>query len=456
MKPKTFYLQFLGVFLFVIASHVSYSQNALNWEWAKRIVGTGKNFPYSMKAGSQGYIYVAGGFEDTLKLGNTQLVSKGSFDIYLLKYDANGVLVWAKQAGGADSDEAYALTLDRTGNIYLTGYFSGLANFGSVQVKSNGDRDFFVAKYDKNGEPVWIRQGGSISEDYGNAMATDEAGNVFISGIYRDKITVGNITYHSKGDKDIFLIKYDSDGSVLWSTTGGGSMADETTSMVIDEKGNCYIAGDFEGLAEFNKKMIESLGKKDVFIAKYDNDGHIQWLNRAGSATGDDHVSSIATDFSGNVYITGYFSGLANFGALELKNKSSHDMFLVKYDSGGREIWARQTEGKGDEHARSLKLDKEGNIYITGEFNVDFTFGSDNIKQLGDWDIFILKYSNSGEMLRGSQIGGIGYDKAYCIELDDLSNIIITGYFSKKITIGTTILSSTDADDGFIAKLKSF
>lgn len=454
MKTKTFNFRVLFVFILVVISLSSYSQGAINWAWSNNIIGTNKNFPYSLKTDIEGNTYIAGGFTDTLKVGNLEFVSRGAYDIYLLKYNTNGVLVWAKQAGGTDSDEAYALSLDKSGNIYVTGYFSGTANFSSIQVISNGDRDFFIAKYDKTGKPVWVKQGGGTSEDYGNAIATDVTGNIFITGIFRGKMNIGDIKYNSKGDKDIYLIKYNSNGDILWSTTGGGSLADETTSIVTDGKGNCYIAGDFEGLAEFNKKMIESIGKKDVFLAKYDSDGHIQWLNRGGSATGDEHLSSIATDNSDNLYVTGYFSGLANFGALELKNKGSYDIFLVKYSTDGREVWAKQTGGKGDEHARALKLDKEGNIYVVGEFNVDFTFGENNIKQLGDWDIFILKYSNSGDMLSGLQIGGMGYDKAYGIELDDMSNIFITGYFSKAITIGITSLSSVDADDGFVAKLK--
>jgi len=444
------------ILIFVIISGFSYAQSPKVWEWATKIEGTNKNFPYSICTDKEGNSYIAGGFTDMLKVGDIRLVSKGSFDIYLLKYNAEGNLIWAKQAGGSDSDEAYAIASDIAGNIYLTGYFSGEADFSGIHVKSLGDRDFFVTRYSPNGDPVWVKQGGGVSEDYSTAIATDNSGNVFITGIFRGSINLGNSNYVSKGDKDVFIIKYNNSGDIKWSTTGGGSFADESTSIAADKNGNCFVSGDFEGSAEFNRKMIVSSGKKDVFLAKYDSEGNIMWLKREGSATGDDHVSAIALDNSDNIFITGHFSGLAYFGKLELKNKGSDDIFLVKYNQDGDALWAKQTGGKGDEHARAIKLDKNGNVFLAGEFNADFTFGENNIRNIGDWDIFVIKYSNTGEMIGGTQISGAGYDKAYGIGLDSNANIYIVGFFSKTVSIGNKNLKSIDADDGFIAKLKSY
>jgi len=456
MKTMTLKFGIALTILLGIISTSSFSQKIKIWEWANNIKGTNKNFTYALITDKNGVNYVAGSFTDTLKVGNIKLISKGSYDIYLIKYDSDGDLLWAKQVGGTDSDEAFGLAVDESGNIFMTGYFSGTINFSGVKIKSSGDKDFFVTKFDKNGEPIWIKQGGGTLEDYATAIATDKNGNVFITGIFNGAIKIGNSSYISKGNKDIFIIKYNNNGEIIWSTTGGGSLVDESTSIVTDQNGNCYITGDFEGTAEFNKKFIESAGKKDVFIAKYNNDGNIQWLKRGGSATGDDHASAIALDSLDNIYLTGYFSGLANFGSTDLKNMGSDDIFLAKYNSNGEEIWAKQTGGKGDEHARALKLDKEGNIYVAGEFNVDFTFAENKIKNVGAWDIFILKYSNTGAMVGGTQIGGTGYDKAFGIGLDGKSNIYIVGYFSKAISIGYINLTSIDADDSFIAKLKSF
>ncbi len=390
IKFRTALLVLLGI---VCTS--SYSQNAMNWEWANNIEGTNKDYPYALATDKEGNNYVVGSFSDTLKVGTITLISKGSFDIYLLKYDAKGVLLWAKQAGGSDLDEAYGVALDETGNIYMTGYFSGYANFSGMHVKSNGDRDFFLAKYSQDGELVWIKQGSGVIDDYGTAIAADRAGNIFITGVFKGALNIGNTSYVSKGDKNIFIIKYNSNGDIKWSTTGGGNKADESNSLVTDAKGNIYVTGDFDGTAEFNKKVIVSEGKKDVFLAKYNNDGEIQWLKRGGSSSGVAHASSIA-------------------------------------------------------------LDKSDNIYVTGEFNFKFKFCENNICNLGASNIFILKYSNNGDMLAGTQIGGAGYDKAYGIGLDDISNIYVVGFFSKAISIGNTNLKSIDADDSFIAKLKSF
>jgi len=456
MKTKIIIFRSALLILLGIVCSSSYSQNAMNWEWANNIEGTNKDYPYSLATDKEGNNYVVGSFSDTLKVGTITLISKGSFDIYLLKYDAKGVLLWAKQAGGSDLDEAYGVALDEEGNIYMTGYFSGYANFSGMHVKSNGDRDFFVAKYGHDGELIWIKQGGGVIDDYGTAVVADKSGNIFVTGVFKGALNIGNTSYVSKGNKNIFIIKYNNKGDIIWSTTGGGSMADESTSMVTDVNGNIYVTGDFEGTAEFNKKVIVSEGKKDVFLAKYNNDGEIQWLKRGGSSSGVAHASSIALDKADNIYVTGYFSGQAYFGKTGLKNLGSDDIFLVKYNPNGDEIWAKQTGETGDERARALILDKAGNIYVTGEFNFKFKFCENNICNLGASNIFILKYSNNGDMLAGTQIGGAGYDKAYGIGLDDISNIYVVGFFSKAISIGNTNLRSIDADDSFIAKLKSF
>ncbi|MEI8204543.1 MAG: SBBP repeat-containing protein [Bacteroidota bacterium] len=442
--------------LMLLSISTSYAQSSKSWEWAVNIVGTNSNNSYSLFTDKEGNSYVAGGFVDTLKVGNVQLISRGASDIYILKYNSKGNLIWAKQAGGTDDDKAYGIAADASGNLFLTGYFSGTADFSGKKLISNGDRDFFVAKYSTNGEAIWVKQGGSTLEDYGTAVASDKNGNVFITGIFKGTMSLGNSKYVSKGDKDIFIIKYNTNGEIVWSTTGGGSMLDESTAITTDKDGNCFVTGDFEGSAVFDKKLIVSAGQKDIFIAKYSASGNIEWLKRAGCSTGDDHASSIAADNGGNIYVTGYFSGIAYFGKIELKNIHSDDIFLVKYDANGNEIWAKQTGGKGKEHASALKLDDKDNIYVTGEFNADITIDANSINSYGDWDIFVIKYDNSGKMMGGTQIGGVGYDKAYCIGLDAQSNIYVVGYFSKAIMIGNTKLTSIDADDSFIAKLKAF
>ncbi len=456
MKRVNSILSSALMIIFSIISTFSFGQSPKTWEWANSIVGTNKNFPYAMETDKDGNSYIAGGFNDTLKVENKVMISHGPYDIYLIKYNTLGHIVWAKQFGGKDSEEPYGIALDKAGNIYMAGYFSGTTNFSGVVLTSSGDRDFFVAKFDKNGIPVWVKQGGGTLEDFATSVAVDNGGNVFITGIFKGSMTLGNSHYISKGDRDIFLIKYNSNGDILWSATGGGTMADEANAIATDTKGNCYITGDFEGTAEFGKKTIAGLGGKDIFVAKFSADGRIEWLKRGGSATGDDHAAAIAVDTSDNVYVTGYFSGLADFGKTTLKNMGADDIFLVKYDRDGEEIWAKQTGGKGGEQARAMKLDKLGNIYVSGEFNVDFMLGENKIKSIGDWDILIIKYNNSGEISGGTQIGGSGYDRNFGIGLDALSDIYISGYFSKAISIGSTSLKSIDADDGFIAKLKNF
>lgn len=132
----------------------------------------------------------------------------------------------------------------------------------------------------------------------------------------------------------------------MWARTGVSSGSSEVSEINVDNNGNVFVAGTFEGTAEFDKKFIISENHKEVFLAKYSSQGIIQWLKKGGSTTDGTTLSAIATDSVGNIFITGSFSGTAYFGKNQLKSKGSKDIFVVKFSNQGEEIWAVQTGEK--------------------------------------------------------------------------------------------------------------
>jgi len=252
----------------------------------------------------------------------------------------------------------------------------------------------------------------------------------------------------------LFIYKYTGRGDFCWGRTGEGEGSNQVAEINVDGSGNVYVGGTFEGKAEFDKKFITSLNTRDVFLVKYNTEGVIQWIKKGGSSTGENNLNAIALDSAGNIFITGSFAGTAWFDKKQLKSKGSDDLFLVKYSREGNVVWALQSGGKGNEHAQAMETGPDRTVFIAGNFNTSFSFGPSQINSTGDWDIFVLKYSSDGKMIRGAQIGGRGYDKAIGIALSGKGNIMVSGYFSDDIRVGKTLLMNPDEKGcSFIAEL---
>jgi len=425
-----------------------------SWEWAKNISSNAEVHASALAVDKSGNSYITGSFSDTLTIGKHHLHSSGFYDIFIARINAKGDITWLKQAGGSESDEAYGIAVDRDGNVYITGYISGNADFSGVTVKSQGARDFFLAKYDNDGNLKWVRKQEGNNEDYGKSVCVDRKGNVIVTGVFNGTLNIQGKEYKSTGRLNIFVYKYTGSGDFCWGHIGKGEGTNQVAEVNVDPSGNVYIAGTFEGMAEFDKHFITSLDTKDVFLAKYNPDGIIEWLRSGGSAVGDDQLNAIAVDSAGDIVIAGSFSGTAFFNKKELVSKGSDDIFVVKYDKDGNVIWAAQSGGKGNEHSRSLEVAKNGNIYVAGEFNYSFTFNQSNIRNTGDWDVFVLEFSSDGKMMGGTQAGGLGYDKANGIAVDDSGNIYLLGYFIQQISFGNLQLSTPNQSGcAFLAKL---
>lgn len=449
LRFKEFLMIFLGVLSFNL-----YAQSPKVWEWAKCIAANGTDKSYGFVTDKSGNTYITGSFKDSMDLGTRKIGSNGYLDVFLLKYNTKGELEWARQAGGTDADEAYGIAIDKSGDVFITGYFSSNAMFSDIQLTSNSDRDFFVAKYNSNGEALWVKKGEGAMDNFGTAITIDNSGNALVTGVFNGSVLWRYKKFKSQSGENIFLIKYNNDGKLIWARTGGGNLSDRPTALICDSRDNCYLVTDYEGNATFDGKRAASRNKSNVLIAKYDIEGNTLWVKRVCFSTGISHASSIALDGSGDIYLAGYFSGITFFANKSLKNLESHDLFLAKLNSNGNLKWVTQTGGTGDQSARSIVLDKKGNIYLAGEYNATFTYDANNIRSLDNWDIYVLKYNSNGKLIDGDMLPGIGYNKASGISIDEYSNIYLAGYFSKSLTVGSTNLFSYNGN--FIAKLKSF
>lgn len=379
---------------------------------------------------------------------------------------------WATQAGGTGSSTyGEAVDIDAQANVYVTGNFTGTANFGSTPITSYGSNDIFTAKYDALGNFQWVRYAGGTGIDNGKAISIDGSGNCYVAGYFRDtiKFDSGNVIVGS-GGYDIFLAKYDASGNLLWVRTGGGSSEDAGSGVALDASGNVYITGKFNGSATFGGlPSLVSAGSSDVFVVKYNSSGTEQWATRAGGSTNyygrGDAGNSIDVDNYGNVFIAGYIAGTANFGTHQITAAGGNDFFMAKYNQSiSAWDWAVRGGSNNDDYniyfeesAKGVGVDANGDAYCSAYFlgTASFEGTSTTITSVGTNNFCVVKYSSSGAFQWVQQSGGSSYFKKWGSKVDGNGNVYLIATFSGEATVGNTTVTSTGYDNVYIAKWNS-
>ncbi|MFA4852230.1 MAG: SBBP repeat-containing protein [Bacteroidales bacterium] len=280
----------------------------------------------------------------SITFGNYTLNNHGNnaYDVFFAKFDVNGNVLWAKSAGGNADDVGNSITTDASGNVYITGEFDPPSiTFGNYTLNNTGVWDIFLVKYNASGNVLWAKSAIGTNNDYANSVTVDALGNAYVAGQFDSPtMTVGSITLtnaNTNGSFDLFLAKYDTGGNVLWAKSAGGTDYDVAYSVAVDVSGNAYVVGCFNSSTlTFGSTTLTNAGYENIFLVKYDAGGNVLWAKSAGG-TGSDGANSVAVDASGNTYLTGYFlSSTITFGSTTLTNAyvGLFDIFLAKLGNG--------------------------------------------------------------------------------------------------------------------------
>jgi len=344
---------------------------------------------------------------------------EGDSDAFVRAYDRTGGILWTRQFGTNGEERARGVATDDDGNVYVTGYTSG-----ALEGANAGNFDAYVRSYDANGVLRWGRQFGTSGEDVSRAVATDTSGNVYVAGS-----TSGALVGTNEGGLDAFIRSYDANGVLRWTRQFGTSGTDAAAGVATDANGDVYVAGDVQGLLE----GVNS-GAVDAFVRSYNSDGEIRWTRQFGTSSWD-QAESVATDASGNVYVAGRTEGF-----LEGVGAGFEDAFVRAYDGGGVLRWTRQFGTGGVDVAYGVATDTDGRVYVTG-----YTTGALESASAGGFDAFVRALDGSGDLRWTRQFGTGGLDVAYGVATDADGDVYVAGR-----TGGALEGSSAGGQDAFV------
>ena len=389
--------------------------------WTKQLGSAESDMSHGIAADSNGNIYITGSTKGDLAGPN-----QGENDAWVAKYDGEGNQQWVKQLGTDGNDMAWGIATDSSDNIYLTGYTTG-----SLEGSNAGGNDAWIAKYDSDGNKIWLEQLGTAGDDKSYGVATDGSGNIYISGG-----TTGSLEGSNKGDYDAWVAKYNSDGKQQWLKQLGTSGEDSSWGIAASESGDVYITGRTTGALAGDAQGF------DAWVAKYDSEGNQKWIQQL-SSSGQDYSYGVAVDSSGNVYLTGRTTGSLEE---EGRNAGSFDAWIAKYDSEGNKQWVKQVGGLKNDFAFAIALDSSSNAYISGCTQGDLE-GSNQ----GGWDAWVAKYDSNGNQQWIEQLGSSGQDFSWGVVVDGSGNIYATGHTTGTLEEGSSNAGSYDV---WITKLK--
>lgn len=389
--------------------------------------------------------YSVGYFTGFSGFGATFLNSSGSTDIYISKTNSSGNFVWAKKAGGASSDKAEAVAIDNLGNVYVTGFFTGSANFGSISLTSNGLRDIFISKYNAAGTIQWAVNAGGSGSDVGFGIDVNSVGEIFITGSFNGLATFGSSSLTSNNaTSDVFVAKLNTNGVFQWAQSGTSTLANVGVSLGTDNVGNVYVSGQFSDTITFDQ-VHTNQSQNIIFLVKFDSLGVEKWFTTI-SSTLTNSVYDIAVDTVGNCYMTGDFQGILEVYNIttgvssSLSSPYSHTAFVIRYDSTGLWNMKKAIGSNNFVSSRSIAVDTSGDFYIGGQFECDLTeytaiYGMANLLAVGQKDVFVSKYASTGTWLYARNMGGKADDLCFGIAVNAVGNVYASGSFSSSLHI---------------------
>jgi hypothetical protein len=332
-------------------------------------------------------------------------------------------------------DRITAVAADSRGDLLVTGRFGGTVDFGPFRMTSAGDADAFIARFDQTGKPLWARSLGGARFDIGFGVAVDASDNVYVVGRLTGPADLGQGPTPGAGETDIFLVKYDRGGALKWAKRLGGPFADQGTAVAVLPGGDVVVAGRVAGAVDLGGGPLVGPGGGDTFLVRYDPDGRHVFSRRMGNTGDFDTAPAMAVNAAGQIALTGTFALRADFGGGELQ-ASGTDIFVARFDSGGRYEWARAIGGSDEDRLSVIALGPGGETTVSGSCRGEVDFGAGKTGAWGDSGIFVAQYAAGGALRWARRMKTSGSVIAWGVTSDPDGSVAVAGWAMGSLDLG--------------------
>ncbi len=374
--------------------YIAKYDSAGNKKWMHTATGPQYDVGHGIALDKNGNIYITGAYRTGFNLFGTVLptTSSGFWDAFYAKLDPSGNLLWVKTGSGDNIQEGTRIHVDDSLNVYIGGSFEDTLTIGQDTLISLGDEDLFLAKADSNGDIIWlINAGGGTGDKYFDDMDMDTMGNIYISATYKGPITVGGNMLGNNGWADAMVAKFNNNGQFLWAEHIGGSTHELAGDILVGDDGFIYTTGSFFNTITIGGTNLSSWGNRDIYLAKFDPNGSVRWARRYGN-TWSEVGDGLAKDAEGNLYVAGWLGNNTDITGCTIEGKGSWDMIFLKYDTAGNPVWAQHAGGPHRDYGINISVDNFDNIITFGTWHgATLHIGSDTLPNRWDDDIYLAR-----------------------------------------------------------------
>lgn len=409
----------------------------------------------SIAIDNAGSTYSTGYFNNTITYQSTSFSSNGFTDVFVVKTSALGIAEWAFSGGSTGPDRGLAVDVHTDGSTAVTGYYSNNASFGSTVLTANSlSQDLFVLKLNADGSVAWAKGFGGSLSDTGFGVTFDNSGNILVTGQFMGTINFDGIIFTStplpddEGPSyDTFILKLDPNGAVLWAKQGKNSDESKGLDIKTDNLGNVFVCGQFSDSLTFDA-VHPNLILNAAFIAKFDSNGNEQWFRHFTSTQTTAYGMEVTS--AGDVYVTGDNIGplifFANNSPQLFPVDYTFNIYLAKFNGAGTLQWLQTNGSENSVSSRAVAIDEEEQPYISGTFRCQFQeyaieYDTGIFYSAGYRDVFISKFSDSGNRLWSRHLASTGDSFCSAIAINEPDNPLICGSFETIFAIPGTLNS---------------
>ena len=366
--------------------------SAGSWLWSKHLSSSGSS-TYGLAVDSYNNIIIVGEFWSTISIGGSTYYSNGNADIFVAKYSSSGNLLWVKTGGGASTERPRDVSINSLGDIHVVGEMHGnSATFGSTTIYRSGNSDIVLLRITTDGYWSLVQSVGGTGRDEGFGIIANDDGSSVITGFFSNTIQFGSTSLISSGHLNLFVANISSTGSYLWANRAGAVSTNSATALIAKHPSNGYtMMWDFDQTKEVSGIQYSSQGQNDILIATINDNGQWVWSTTYGSLQ-NDKVKGISTDSSGHIIGTSYVGqSSVTINGTSFPSRGGIDVLVFGLWENGTLDWGRRAGGSGNDYARALSSDGDGNIVVSGMYSGTATFGSSTITASTNSDLFVWK-----------------------------------------------------------------